>query len=186
MLFRSVKSQKAVFSLKSIIVLAVIMAGSILLFSSTDVFTNKVDRIMQSESLENTLSNFIRDSGRSAYLTWINPQNTTQIILYSPLKIFYFLFSPMPMNWQNVIDIAAFFTDSLVYFLLLWFIFKKNKIYTRIRYLTISLFFTIFVFAYGTWNSGTAIRHRTKILPLILTMYVVVRSEKEKIRTKIL
>ena len=186
----NVKSQKAVFSLKSIIVLAIIIAGSVLLFSLTDVFTNKVDRIMQADSLENAISNFIRDSGRSAYLTWINPQNTSQILLYSPLKMFYFLFSPMPMNWQNAIDLVAFFTDSLVYFLLLWFIFKKNKLYrsckTRLKYLTISLFFIVFVFAFGTWNSGTAIRHRTKILPLILTMYLVVRSEKEKMRTKIL
>ncbi|MDR2917474.1 MAG: hypothetical protein LBV74_22000, partial [Tannerella sp.] len=184
------KLSKVRFTAKSIIVLVIIITGSFALFTSTDIFTNKVDQIVQAESLEDAVANYARDTGRSAYLTWINPQNTAQILLYSPLKMFYFLFSPLPMNWKSVIDLVSFFTDSLIYFFLLWFILRNYRISRKskiwIGYLSISLFFLVFVFAYGTWNAGTAIRHRTKILPLILTMYTVVRSEKEKTRTKVL
>lgn len=184
------KLGKVRFTIKSIIVLVIIVASSALLFTSTGIFTHKVDQIVQAESFVDAVTNYARDTGRSAYLTWINPQNKTQILLYSPLKVFYFLFTPLPMDWRSVIDLVGFFTDSLIYFFLLWFIFKNYKISRKSKiwmwYLSISLFFLVFVFAYGTWNAGTAIRHRAKILPLILTMYTVVRSEKEKERTKVL
>lgn len=182
------KHKQGRLSFKSLVVIALIVGGGMFIFTFTDVFTAKIDQAVKQEAVEQALSNYARSTGRSAYLTNVNPENKTQIILYSPLKMFYFMFSPLPMDIGTALDVVAFTTDSMVYFLLLWFVFRNSKVTARsktmIRYLSISLFFTVLVYGYGTWNSGTAIRHRAKLLPFILVMYAVTKREKERVKTR--
>ncbi len=171
-------------SVSAIVISVVLILISIVVLTSTDIFTGKLNTFDEEKFQENGMYSEIR--GGSAYLTWINPNSAWQLILFSPLKIFYFLFSPIPIDWRGSQDIIAFFLDSVFYIYIIYNVFKYYKKIqfgmskNMLRYLMISLFILSFIFAYGTVNSGTAIRHRCKIFPIILTMYAVSVSEKRK------
>jgi hypothetical protein len=175
--------QKSKISLNSVIILAILILGSFYLISTTSTFTERFENI----DIQNTINQgiYIPDyAGESAYLTWINPDNPVQLVLFSPLTMFYFIFSPIPLNWRGLQDIIAFALDSCFYF---YFVYSSLKYRNQIqnnksifKYIFISILFSCFVFAYGTQTAGTAIRHRCKIFPLFVTMYILSISGKEK------
>lgn len=121
-------------------------------------------------------------SGQSAYLTWLNANSLVLSYLFSPLKMFYFLFSPIPLDWRGVGDVIAFGMDGVGYFYFVYAIvrFLRSRVESSAKPLTKMLFTAVllhtFIFALGTYNSGTAIRHRAKILPVLLIAYSISAS----------
>lgn len=124
--------------------------------------------------------------GDSDYLTWIDLSSPKNMIMFSPLKMFYFLYSPIMTDWRGLNDIAAFFMDSIVYLFASFFIlFRKesNPHYKLLkRYLAISFLATTFMFSFGTSNAGTAIRHRAKICSILFVMCGISDSQSRKRR----
>ena len=64
--------------------------------------------------------------------------------------------------------------------------FQKNKTEKKeqkylIRFLLISFFIATFVFAFGTIASGTAVRHRAKLIALLFVCYGLTRVYKAKV-----
>ena len=141
-------------------------------------FTN-----MEDESVGGTIvSGYEANRGDSAYLTWLNVDNPIIGFLFSPLRMFYFLFSPIPFDWRGITDIIAFTMDSSVYAYLCWKIFKyrknrngKTNIALR-KFLVISISALTFAFAFGTGNSGTAMRHRAKFTTILIVAYSLYRK----------
>lgn len=123
--------------------------------------------------------------GGSDYLTWIDLSSPLQLIVFSPLKILYFLFSPMIMDWRGINDIAASALDGIVYVYACWRMIRYRVEEPRYNFLKkilfISIFSTVFIFSFGTSNSGTAIRHRAKICSAFLIISAI-SSNKEKKR----
>lgn len=148
---------------------------------------------MDEEGVEGAMVNgYGANRGNSAYLTWLNVDNPIIGFLFSPLRMFYFLFSPIPFDWRGITDIIAFTMDSSVYAYLCWKIYKyrKNrngKINIALRkYLIICILALTFVFAFGTKNSGTAMRHRAKFTTLIVITYAISMSYKNNTNKKVL
>lgn len=144
---------------------------------------------MGEEGVEGVMvSGYDENRANSAYLTWLKVDNPMMGFLFSPLRMFYFLFSPIPFDWRSTVDVMSFAMDSSVYVYLCWNIFKyrKNengKMRMALRkYLVISLLALTFVFAFGTGNSGTAMRHRSKFTSLFVIAYAV--SVTQNKRTK--
>lgn len=114
------------------------------------------------------------DAG-SVYLTWLSYSNPIHLVLYVPLKMFYFMYSPIPFDWRNMMDVIAFLMDSSVYIFLSYNIIKspikkgENK-YLRC-FLIISFLFATFMLSMGTTAAGTAIRHRAKIVSVLVVCY---------------
>lgn len=111
-------------------------------------------------------------------------------ILTSPVRYFYFLFSPTPNFWRGSMDIFAFFANSSIYIYLIGSSLKnylkiKRRIKRRdrvfIESLMIGMFVTTFVYGMGTTTAGTAIRHRDKILPVLLITYCIIIDKKRLI-----
>ena len=183
------KLEKSKVSFGAVITLCFLILGSIVFLTFTDVFTDKFNSFELGTLQEYGLHNVVVHGGESAYLTWINPNSPFQLLLFSPLKMFYFLFSPIPLDWRGLQDVIAFFLDAVIYLFLIYTTLKyygklENGMKKNIlKYLLIAVFFSVFVFAYGTTNAGTAIRHRCKIFSLVLTAYAVSVSEKKKYRT---
>lgn len=130
------------------------------------------------------LSEVINTRGGSAYLQALNNTSLTTMLLYSPIYIFYFLFSPLPFDWRNIIDILVFILDSSVYLFLSISIVKnynisKNK-RTITEYLFISVILFSFLFSITVHNTGTAIRHRIKIFEMLILLYSIVKSKNIK------
>lgn len=122
------------------------------------------------------------EGGGSDYLTWLDLSSPQKILMYTPLKMVYFLFSPIIFDWRGLNDVAAFVLDSSVYIVLSWYILCRrvaNPQYRLLkRFLLISVLITVVMFSFGTSNSGTAIRHRAKICSFMLVLTSISTEKK--------
>lgn len=125
-------------------------------------------------------------SAGSAYLSGVTTTSLTGIIIYLPLFMFYFLYSPTPDMIRGFLDIVTFLLNSSIYiYITIMSIitykkikFKLNKEEKKIiKALLFSVLFTIAVFSVGTRNAGTAMRHRDKILPFLIVIFAIIRSK---------
>lgn len=131
------------------------------------------------------MNQFNYEIGGSAYLSEITVRSLRDTIIFLPLKLIYFLFSPLPTNWRGLIDIIPFFIDSIWYFICLYYIvrrLKKTPYHCFVLAIGIGWLATAFVFGIGTWTAGTAIRHRNKIFAVLLML--VAASSFREIRIK--
>ncbi len=129
----------------------------------------------------------------SGYLQSVTTTSFGQIVAYLPLFMFYFLYSPTPDMFRGVLDIVSFSLNSSIY---LYFTFYGFYLYRKvknrltltekkiIKYLFISVLFTIAVFSIGTRNAGTAIRHRDKIVPLLVIIFAVIKNKELLLRER--
>lgn len=107
--------------------------------------------------------------GASSYLEYVGNSNSIgNMVLYTIPRIVYFLFSPFPWQWRGIRDIIAFVFSSIFY---LWAvkdaidcIRHHGKHRNLVLALLIILFCVVFVFAWGVSNTGTATRHREKMV----------------------
>lgn len=168
-----------------ILIVGLIFTG-ILFFSSS--FLNDKSQVLFDEdsTSEDTflkLTNY-EDDGNSSYLTWL-PQTDNPVIalLFFPLKLIYLLFSPLPTEWGRFVDIEAFLIDSLFYLVMAWVIIRY-KAYTKYRILKRSLILSVlsalFLYSYGTYNAGTALRHRAKFVEPISIIFALSTRKTSK------
>ena len=124
------------------------------------------------------------EGGESDYLKWLDLSSPSKMLLFLPLKVVYFLYSPIVTDWRGLNDIAAFVLDSSVYIVISWIILTRKVEVQRYRllkrYLMISLIATTVMFSFGSSNAGTAIRHRAKICSLFLVIYSISSYKKTK------
>ena len=127
--------------------------------------------------------------GGSSYARYVgNSDNPINMILYTIPRIIYFLFSPFPWQWRGIGDIIAFFFSGLYYLntianAILYLQDGKKKNQEKIICLLIIAFFCTFIFAWGVSNTGTASRHRDKMVCLYGIIYALTfRIEDNKAR----
>jgi hypothetical protein len=107
----------------------------------------------------------------STYLLWMQKLGVGLRLLLSPVRMFYLLFSPLPFDWRGLSDVAVFCVDSLVYVVLVVLMFRPPLLGGAAqlkRFLGYAVLVLTFVFALGTTNAGTAVRHRAKFLPVVV------------------
>ena len=107
----------------------------------------------------------------STYLLWMQKLGVGLRMLLSPVRMFYLLFSPLPFDWRGLSDVAVFCVDSLVYIVLVVLMFRPPLLGGAAqlkRFLGYAVLVLTFVFALGTTNAGTAVRHRAKFLPVLV------------------
>lgn len=129
----------------------------------------------------------------SGYLQSITTDSLAQIVMYLPLFIFYFLFSPTPDMFRGVLDIVSFSLNSSIFIYLIFngintFRKIKNRLINQekkiIKCLFISILFTVAVFSIGTRNAGTALRHRDKIVPLLIVVFAIIKNRSIILRER--
>jgi glycosyltransferase involved in cell wall biosynthesis len=112
--------------------------------------------------------------GRAMYLEGLNPDNYFDVVWQTPIRVTYFYLAPFPWQIREPLDLVGF-ADVFLYFILFIFFFKglfvlmkKNKA----AFLSFLFIFIIFsgVFAWGTSNYGTSLRHRQKIVFLLIIL----------------
>lgn len=173
------------FSFRSVFASVLVVLISLFYLRNMDMFGDKLE-VIDGENTEEVLVYHYNNAqgGGSDYLTNLPIYTMWQAVIFSPIKMIYFAFSPMPWNWRGFMDILAFCLDSIFYIMLCWGIIKhrKNK-YIKLRTgLLISLLSVVFIFGIGVTNSGTAIRHRAKLLPLFVIVYCISQSDSQKIK----
>lgn len=172
------------FTFRSIFASCIVIAFSMFFFQHMDIFGEK----MEGMDGENTDEMFVSQynsalGGGSDYLTNLPVNSMGGALLFSPLKMIYFTFSPMPWDWRGFNDLLAFLIDSIIYVLLCWGIIKSTgNSYAKLRTgLIISLLSVVFIFGIGVTNAGTAMRHRAKLLSLFVITYCISQSKTRKV-----
>ncbi len=169
------KTGKVTFSASSIvslIFLAVIMLAA---SSYMDLFTGKFDKY---ESMDDIVAVTNKTGGGGAdYLKWISTDSVAMSLAFAPLKMFYFLCAPLPTEWRGLNDIVGFLIDGAIYMYMLYCIWKFKPTnsfnYKLQRYLLAAFLITTFIFAYGTTNAGTALRHRNKLVSVAVLTFAL-------------
>ena len=160
---------------KSIALTAAAVVGFLIMFSLLhDVLFAKFGNVDSAEDIINTAEKY--NAGGSAYQAGFRISNPTlNLIINSPIRMFYFIASPLPWNWRGLSDIIAFCFSSSV------FLYAHFRSYIEIRrserslgrtliiVVTIIALCAALIFAWGVSNAGTAVRHREKFM----TVYIL-------------
>lgn len=119
-------------------------------------------------ALSERQENFAR--GRTAYLEDLHADSTADLLWQTPIRVTYFLFAPFPWMLETGSDLFGVI-DSLLFLLLIAHALRNRKAVSEVpvRMLTLGVFGAMaVVFAMGVSNYGTALRHRNKMLPLLI------------------
>lgn len=178
-------AKKLQLTLNSVLLFSLIAAGGMYLLMFPEIFST----LPLFNKFEQELSNnkdlydvFNTERGESAYLTNLEINNFAELIIFAPVKILYFIGSPMPWTLRNVSDLISFFLDSIFY-LFAAAVFIKNfgmlKRNPLLLILLISLVSGWLIFGLGISNAGTALRHRFKLFYLIIIALSIVFSKRK-------
>lgn len=146
------------------------------------------DSMSSTEALLDKASIESSDAG-SAYLVGANTDSIPKLLLFLPLKILYFLFSPMPWNWRGMGDSISFVLDSAIILWMFWAIYyprrkKSTKANPRsrsiIHIIMLGVWISIAMYSLGTSTAGTAMRHRANFIPAILVCSILSYEYKTK------
>tara|TARA_B100000315_G_scaffold125356_1_gene115224 strand:- start:316 stop:1809 length:1494 start_codon:yes stop_codon:yes gene_type:complete len=108
----------------------------------------------------------------SAYPDWTIPKTGSDLVWVLPVKTLYLLFSPFPWDVRTLTHFIGVF-DGLLYLILIAAVVRgSRKISQNPSAIAIALVVVPYMVAYGfgTSNFGTALRHRTKILSVIIAL----------------
>lgn len=180
-LFYSPATSKVTFSTSSVISMIIITGVWLAIADSFQMFTGKFNNFDFEDSQDFLKKVNSQGGGNSDYLTWINADSTAQGLIFSPLKIFYFLFSPLPTEWRRISDIVGFAIDGFWYMWMCWAIwrYRPGRHRSLKHFLVAGMLCSAFIFGYGTFNAGTAFRHRAKLLSVIAIPFAISLSERK-------
>ncbi len=147
-------------------------------------------KIVGVEEISDIASGYGR--GNSSYAAIAgNSNNLFNFIVYTPVRMFLFLFTPLPFQIRGFSDLIAMVFSVFFYFWTYYRVIKKiwNIKDGNTKHLMIALFVTAlliaFVFGWGGTNIGTQIRHRDKIMPVyIVLLSLCFEPAEERARKK--
>ena len=158
--------------------------GSVYLYTRYgDLFFAKFLRVDSIVDIAN-----VEGAGGSTYIQYVgNSNNISSMIVYTIPRFIYFLFSPFPWQWRGPADIIAFLFSgfyymSVVYQSICYLISGKQKNRTLIVNVLIILACATFVFAWGVSNTGTAARHRDKLVTVFAVLHGLVLDPDRSIK----
>ncbi len=163
---------------QNVLFLMLLMIMGAILIQNSELFLSKFI------GPEGTAVSALEISGRggSMYLSSLNGLTGIVALLVAPLKMFYFMFSPIPLDWRGLGDVFSFLFDSSIYVFLvgatIYGLVKSDMPLRNKLFLLIFLGITILVYSYGTQSAGTAMRHRNKIIPLLLITFAIANSKQ--------
>lgn len=167
-IFYSPEKDKLNYGAKSFLIffLMVIFISSLYYLFEEFIDTKLLQKI-RVDSFEQfaSVGNYIE--GGSQYLGKYKVNKPKDLLLFIPLKAIYFIGSPFPWDWRGIKDILSFVFDTLFYLTpLLISFFNMKKVRKNIFNYSVLwiLILSIIVYGYGTFNAGTAIRHRGKFI----------------------
>lgn len=169
------KQKRKELSLRSLFVISLAMCFIALVFLLPQIFLEKFSKL-ETDDITSSLATTTGNAG-SEYLSWINPESLSQMILFSPLKFIYFLLSPMLWSIRGFGDILSILVDSSIYYYFVFLTISKRRFIKKnllsfviyISFISVTL-----AYAWGTTTAGTAMRHRVKILVLLLLLKAII------------
>ena len=116
--------------------------------------------------------------GGSAYLTNLKVETPIEFLFAGPIKAVFLVYSPMPWLIRGGMDIITFVLDSSLWIYTTYLFVKNYKtIDSRYKLLMLSIILGGFVYGMGTLNTGTAIRHRNKLMSFTLVLMMAIKNK---------
>ena len=179
------KSRKFKLNIKSGILIAI---ASFLIIgfmnSPNNPFMQKFNNINDVGSIVKRTSAY--SDGGSGYEMGEDVETFGQLLANSPIRMFYFLTSPLPWTWRGLSDVIAFVFSGLFYMITILYsirILLKDKNYDNRSFIKACLILGVlgaFVFAWGTSNAGSALRHRDKFIANYIVMLALALDYSSK------
>ena len=122
-----------------------------------------------------TITNKPFEPGGSDYLVGINVENWFSFLLWSMIRSLYFWISPLPMDFRGIVDGAGFIFDSVPLITMIVITIRtymKQKNPESLVFI-IGIALSTVLYAWGTSNAGTAMRHRAIMYSLIAVLYCI-------------
>ncbi|MEX0732989.1 MAG: glycosyltransferase family 39 protein [Aquisalimonadaceae bacterium] len=113
-----------------------------------------------------------RTSGGAAYPDIVASEGITDSIWVMPARIAYFLFSPFPWDIKSPGHLLGLFS-SVMFFLIAIALVRSRKVIAHDRGMQAVLLIAallVLVYSLGTYNVGTAVRHRTKVFFALIAL----------------
>lgn len=160
-----------------------VITAMIVLAVLLNVDLGLTDYFRGADSLEDIVSiSDAYEDGGSAYDANIVDNNTTVgFLINTPFRMLYFMFAPMPWVWRSGTDAIAFLFSGLFYG---YVFFKtlsaalKNSRQPLLSAMALIALLLLVIFGWGVSNSGTALRHRDKMVIHYLVMFALVGNAK--------
>ena len=183
-------SSKVRISIRTIIPsLLFLLAFVFLLNNYTMLLFTKLNGFMNEQAVDSIANT--SQAGGSSYAAYVGNSNSiVNLIRYTPARLFFFLGSPFIWQIRGISDLIALLFNSLFYIYVIIKAIKcmiegNNPYRTEIALLFIVAMSTAFVFAWGVTNTGTAIRHRDKMVGIYIVILALasantLNSEGEK------
>lgn len=158
----------------NIITIGIIAFVLMILFVS-GLLNPLLDKFNGIESITDVIEKGQYVAGNTAYVV-STPKNFIDMIIQTPYRFFMFSMSPMLWQVRDVGTIIALVIDAIPQYFIMYFVTNyilkvkyedgKNK---SIKIMMICIFILIYMmFGWGTANFGTAMRHRSKISPMMI------------------
>jgi hypothetical protein len=187
-IFLNVKTHRFNYSFKRVSLLVLFCSMTfILVATNLSLLSGKLSFLLLDENLS-LVEKIETNSAAPGGATYLRNHEVTSVfdfIILMPLRLIYFVFSPMPYDVRGVGDLIAIFLDSSFYYFLVYTIVKSRKfirdhMFSIFPKTFLVLFFIVSIgFAFGTDNSGTAMRHRSKIFPALMIVVIFTESMKQ-------
>ena len=141
---------------------------------TTGVGIDKIEGILSAENPAEALiaNQLVAQRGRTAFPAFLTQNSLIGTILVLPIRFLYFVFSPFVWDVSAAADIFGLI-DALILIVLFWNIFKFKRYDQNKDVVKIMIFFlilTLLATSLGVNNIGTAIRHRAKFVPIIISL----------------
>jgi hypothetical protein len=118
------------------------------------------------------------DRGRTDYMSGLEATSAGGLTWTAPIRFVLFLVTPFPWMIRKVIDMVAF-ADAIAYIVAIYWMIRARKHVHRhpgMSSVMLCCGLGLFVFAMGTYNFGTAVRHRAKFFPVVMALACVTRE----------
>ena len=120
--------------------------------------------------------------GRTAYLEDLHAGSPLDLVWQAPIRIVYFLFAPFPWMLSSGSDLFGVLDSLLFAALVVQALRHRRDLVRAPRIMVVLGVFSAMamVFAIGVSNYGTALRHRNKMLPLLIAAVISIPVERKR------
>jgi hypothetical protein len=143
------------------------------LYFNNQIKTPKLGYFENSIKLDNLLRKTKKSTrGDASYPEWTKINSPIELIYKVPIRTLYFLFSPFPFDLSKPKHIIGML-DSFLYTYLLFLIFLNRKEIWKnpaLKMFLLVLLCYVILFSIGVGNFGTALRHRSKFVVILILL----------------
>lgn len=164
-----------------------IVIGGLSVVSLDKIFIPKIGNLaaVDSELISDVVSS--RAEGNAAYLTGLSVTSIFDIVWQAPIRMVYLLFAPFPWNISSPSHLLGLVDGSFYLAFTVLAIRHRKELRRQPAVMLIAgmLLALTLVYAYGTSNFGTAMRHRAKFYVAIVLIGVpLIHRRKMGLRIK--